>query len=167
MPNKPIDMYKIRQILRLYADGRGSKFISSTTGIARNTVKKYLAQFTSLGLSLQDIERMSDGQLASIFLPEKPVEVIPQVDQLAKMLPELVAMLRKRGITKSMVYQHYAKLCPDGFKHSAFGERLNAYLGMTKPSMRVPHKVGDFGVQPVDLCDGGGITEERGFYARL
>jgi hypothetical protein len=73
MPNKPIDMYKIRQILRLYADGRGSKFISSTTGIARNTVKKYLAQFASLGLSLQDIERMSDGQLASIFLPEKPV----------------------------------------------------------------------------------------------
>jgi hypothetical protein len=79
MPNKPIDMYKIRQILRLYADGRGSKFISSTTGIARNTVKKYLAQFTSLGLSLQDIERMSDGQLASIFLPEKPVEVILKV----------------------------------------------------------------------------------------
>lgn len=143
MPNKPIDMYKIRQILRLYADGRGSKFISSTTGIARNTVKKYLTQFASLGLSLQDIEKMSDGQLASIFLPVKSVEVIPRVDQLAKMLPELVAMLRKRGITKSMVYQHYAKLCPDGFKHSAFGERLNAYLGMTKPSMRVPHKVGD------------------------
>jgi hypothetical protein len=66
MPNKSIDMYKIRQILRLYADGRGSKFISSTTGIARNRVKKYLAQFESLGLSLQDIERMSDGQLASI-----------------------------------------------------------------------------------------------------
>ena len=99
--NKSIDMYKIRQILRLYADGRGSKFISSTMGIARNTVKKYLAQFASLGLSLQDIERMSDGQLASIFLPEKPVEGIPRVDQLAKMLPELVAMLRKRGITKS------------------------------------------------------------------
>jgi hypothetical protein len=79
MPNKPIDMYKIRQILRLYADGRGSKFISSTTGIARNTVKKYLTQFASLGLSLQDIERMSDGQLAFIFLPEKPVEVILKV----------------------------------------------------------------------------------------
>jgi DNA-binding NarL/FixJ family response regulator len=49
MPNKPIDMYKIRQLIRLYADGRGSKFISSTTGIARNTVKKYLVQFVSLG----------------------------------------------------------------------------------------------------------------------
>jgi hypothetical protein len=54
MPNKPIDMYKIRQLIRLYADGRGSKFISSTTGIARNTVKKYLVQFVSLGLSLSN-----------------------------------------------------------------------------------------------------------------
>ena len=45
MSNKPIDMFKIRQLLRLYADGRGSKFISSSTGIARNTVKKYLIQF--------------------------------------------------------------------------------------------------------------------------
>jgi transposase len=81
--------------------------------------------------------------LASIFLPEKPVEVIPRVVQLEKMLPELVVMLRRRGITKSMVYEHYAKRCPDGFKHAAFGERLNAYIGMTKPSMRVPHKVGD------------------------
>jgi hypothetical protein len=136
-------MYKIRQLIRLYADGRGSKFISSTTGIARNTVKKYLVQFVTLGLSLQDIEKITDGQLASIFLPEKPVEVIPRVVQLEKMLPELVVMLRRRGITKSMVYEHYAKRCPDGFKHAAFGERLNAYIGMTKPSMRVPHKVGD------------------------
>lgn len=143
MPNKPIEMYKIRQLLRLYADGKGTKFISSTTGIARNTVKKYLVQFVSLRLTLRDIETMSDGQLASIFLPEKPAVVIPRVAQLEQMLPELVAMLRKRGVTKNMVYEHYAKLCPDGFKHSAFGERLNAYLGMTKPSMRVPHKVGD------------------------
>jgi len=48
MSNKPIDMYKIRQLLRLYASGRGSKFISNSTGIARNTVKKYLLQFVSL-----------------------------------------------------------------------------------------------------------------------
>ncbi len=32
---------------------------------------------------------------------------------------------------------------PDGYKHSAFLVRLNIYLGMSKPSMRVPHKAGD------------------------
>ena len=41
MSNKTIEMFTIRQILRLYASGKGTKFISKSTGIARNTVKKY------------------------------------------------------------------------------------------------------------------------------
>jgi transposase len=143
MPNKPIEMYKIRQILRLYAGGKGSKFISETTGIARNTVKKYLIQFVSLGLTHEDIEKMSDSKLASAFLLEKPKVESGRVAELSAILPELAAMLRKRGVNKQMVYQHYCKLCPNGLKHSAFGVRLNAYIGMVKPSMRVPHKVGD------------------------
>lgn len=143
MPNKPIEMYKIRQILRLYAGGKGSKFISKTTGVARNTVKKYLIQFASLRLTIEDIEKMSDGKLASAFLLEKPKVESDRSAELSALLPELAAMLRKRGVNKQMVYEHYAKLCPNGLKHSAFGVRLNAYIGMVKPSMRVPHKVGD------------------------
>ncbi len=143
MPNKPIEMYKIRQILRLYAGGKGSKFISKTTGIARNTVKKYLIQFASLRLTIEDIEKMSDGKLASAFLLEKPKSESSQIVELSALLPDLAAMLRKRGVTKQMVYEHYVKQCPNGLKHSAFGSRLNAFIGMVKPSMRVPHKVGD------------------------
>ena len=72
MSNKPIEMFKIRQVLRLYADGRGSKFISKTTGIARNTVKKYLLQFIELRLTVERVEAMNDKQLATVFLIEKP-----------------------------------------------------------------------------------------------
>ena len=39
MSNIPIEMFKIRQILRLYAVGRGSKFISKATGIARDFIE--------------------------------------------------------------------------------------------------------------------------------
>jgi hypothetical protein len=57
MSNKLIDMYKLRQLLRMYAAGRGTKFISRSTGIARNTVKKYLHQFVTLRLTLPEITR--------------------------------------------------------------------------------------------------------------
>jgi len=56
MSNKPIEMFKIRQVLRLYADGRGSKFINKTTGIARNTIKKYLLLFVQLRLTIERVE---------------------------------------------------------------------------------------------------------------
>jgi hypothetical protein len=143
MSNKPIDMYKIRQLLRLYASGRGTKFISSTTGIARNTIKKYLQQFVSLKLTMSDIEAMSDAQLARAFLIEKPAIENHRVSDLELLLPELAARLKKRGVTKKMLYEQYKIQHPDGYKHSAFRERLNAFTGISTPSMRVPHKVGD------------------------
>ena len=37
MANKPITMNKIRQIIRLYTQSKGTKYISKHTGIARNT----------------------------------------------------------------------------------------------------------------------------------
>src|ERR1700712_5209264 len=107
MSNKPIDMYKIRQLLRLYASGRGTKFISSTTGIARNTIKKYLLQFVSLRLTMSDIEAMSDAQLAQSFLIEKPAVKNHRVSDLELLLPELAARLKKRGVTKKMLYEQY------------------------------------------------------------
>src|SRR5450631_2097617 len=143
MSNKTIDMFKIRQLLKLYADGRGSKFISRTTGIARNTVKKYLLQFIELRLTIEQVELLSDGQLATAFLLEKPKTISSRVMDLEALLPELSVRLKKRGVTKLMVYADYISRCPEGFKHSAFLVRLNAYMGMGKPSMRVPHKVGD------------------------
>jgi transposase len=143
MSNKTIDMFKIRQLLRLYADGRGSKFISKTTGIARNTIKKYLMRFIELHLTIDLVEAMSDGQLATAFLIEKPKIESSRVKDLDALLPDLAARLKKRGVTKQMVYADYIKRCPSGFKHSAFLVRLNTYMGMSKPSMRVPHKVGD------------------------
>ena len=136
-------MYKIRQLLRLHASGRGTKFISSTTGITRNTIKKYLLQFVSLRLTMSDIEAMSDAQLAQSFFIEKPAIENHRVSDLEVLLPELAARLKKRGVTKKMLYELYKIQHSDGYKHSAFRERLNALTGMSTPSMRVPHKVGD------------------------
>jgi transposase len=143
MPNKTIDMFKIRQIVRLYADGYGSKFISKTTGIARNTVKKYLLQFVEQRLTIERVEAMSDAQMARVFFKENPKPVSSRHADLEALLPELAARFKKRGVTKQMVYEDYINRCPEGYKHSAFLERLNAYLGLTKPSMRMAHKAGD------------------------
>jgi len=143
MSNKPIEMFKIRQVLRLYADGRGSKFISKATGIARNTIKKYLLLFVELRLTIEQVEAMNDKQLATAFLIEKPKATSNRSQELESMLPELVTRLKKRGVTKGMLYKYYVSQTTAGFKHSAFLVRINAFMGMSKPSMRVPHKVGD------------------------
>jgi len=42
-----------------------------------------------------------------------------------------------------MVYEKYIASCPDGYKSSAFRERLNAFTHQGKGSMRMEHKAGD------------------------
>jgi len=145
MSNKPIEMYKIRQILRLYGDGRGSRYISKLTGVARNTVKKYLLAFMHSGLTLDEADKLNDSQLAELILTERPVRATnnERSAHLEAMLPALSQKLKKRGVTKGMLYEEYIRNYPDGYKRSRFLELLNRHTGMVKPSVRIPHQAGD------------------------
>ena len=74
MANKKTDMSKLRQMLRLYAQGESKLKISKLTGVSRNTLKKYLKIYARLRLSISFIEQQSDQELDHIFgenlLPE-------------------------------------------------------------------------------------------------
>jgi transposase len=144
MSNKTIDMITIRQVLRLYAAGKGTKYISHATGVARNTVKKYLRQYIALQQPFEELEKMSDSQLLKAFLITDKIKVpCKRLADLEPQLPLFATMLKKRGVTKGIVYQNYLLQYPDGYKSSAFMERLNGYLDAGKPSMKIEHKAGD------------------------
>ena len=144
MSNKTIEMFVINQILRLYASGRGAKYISQSTGIARNTVKKYLYKYVLSEKTMAQIEAMTDAQMAGLFLNDDRITVINnRGTALEPLLPALAVMLKKRGVTKGMVYAKYLLQCPDGYKSSAFLEKLNAFMQVGKTSMRMLHKAGD------------------------
>lgn len=145
MSNKTIEMTTIRQILRLYASGRGTKYISHTTGVARNTVKKYLRRYAELHTTMEELEGLSDvGFFKCFFNEARPVAgASARSAALAPLLPSLAAMLKKRGITKEAVHQRYLEQCPLGYRISAFKQKLNGYTNAGKPSMRMEHKAGD------------------------
>lgn len=137
-------MFIIRQILRLYLSGKGTKFISQATGVARNTVKKYLLRYTLAQKSLEQIEAMSDAQLSRLFFINERIDIPDKRQQeLEAILPSLAMMLRKRGITKGMLHKEYLLQCPEGYLRSAFLVRLNQYLQVGKTSMKMVHKAGD------------------------
>lgn len=83
-------------------------------------------------------------------------------------------MQKMRGVTKGMVYEKYILQCPDGYKHSAFLEKLNRFMQVGKPSMKMTHKAGDklfvdFTGQKLQLVDKltGEINEVEVFVAIL
>ena len=69
MANNPISMSKTRQILRLHSQGRSKLLMANQTGVARNTIKKYLKEFEQSGLSFTEINELSDKDLEDLQRP--------------------------------------------------------------------------------------------------
>src|SRR4030043_2354056 len=67
MSNNLIIMSKARSILKMYTEGVSKQSISFRTGATRNTVKKYIRQFITMGKTLEEISKLSDTQLEAVF----------------------------------------------------------------------------------------------------
>ena len=67
MSNNPISMQKLRQVIRLYGQGKGTKSINSMLGVSRNTIKKYLQVYHSSGINYESFLAMSDEELSAVF----------------------------------------------------------------------------------------------------
>ena len=73
MAGKSIEMSKLRNVIKLHLQGKSKVFISQYLGISRNTVKKYIRQFSALKMPYEEIELMSDLSLEALFInaPER------------------------------------------------------------------------------------------------
>lgn len=128
----------------MYAQGTGKKQISAITGVARNTVKKYLHKFVSLKLTYADIEAMSDHALDSLFTPQQQAPPPNErFEQLHRMLPEIEKQLKCKGVTRLQLWEAYIKQHPDGYGRSRFNQYIQDYAGRSHPVMHMEHKAGD------------------------
>jgi transposase len=145
MSNNTIIMSKLRQILRLYTQKKGTKEISKQTGIARNTVKKYIAKYNDLKCSIAEIEKLDDFGLNELFgksifkIPEDP----DRYKQLKSLFPYIDKELKKTGVTLEMLWYEYYNIHPDGYKRSQFGHLYRQWVKRSNPSMHIHHKAGD------------------------
>ena len=67
MANTTISMSKIRQILRMYSQGRSKQSIAVQAGVSRNTAKKYFAAFDASSCTFDEINALNDKELEDFF----------------------------------------------------------------------------------------------------
>ncbi|MFM7023298.1 MAG: hypothetical protein ACKOXB_09990 [Flavobacteriales bacterium] len=104
MANTLISMQKLKQILRLYVQSKGTKFISYQTGVARNTVKKYIRTFCQAKLTYSEVSSMTDQQLLELFgKPPLNPEPSKKERELLAFFPYMDKELRKTGMTRELL----------------------------------------------------------------
>ena len=137
MPNKKISMPRIKQVLRCYVAGNGTRTISSLMDISRNTVKKYITTFNQSGKTIEEILAMDEPDLLRLFNEKPdPLPPLPKSDrytELMELMPEYARKLRKKGMTKTRIFQQYQKEHPDGYMKSQFYRILQLYLIQAAP----------------------------------
>lgn len=136
-------MAKVRQILSLHAQGVSKKKISEQTGASRNTVKKYLRIYHREQLAWSDIEQMNDYALTVRFCPDEYREPCQKAQTLIALFPEIEKKLKRRGVTRTLLWKEYLQKHAEGYRFTSFCFYLDRWLNHSKPVMHIEHKAGD------------------------
>lgn len=143
MSNNPIIMNKLRTIIRLYEDQTGLKTIAVMARTSRNTIKKYIAVYRTLGINYAELQAKSDAELHTLFCVKETPVPNPRMEALEERLPAVVKSLNKKGMTTLKQWQEYIKECPQGYGLTQFRICVQRYRMINNPSMRMEHKAGD------------------------
>ncbi len=136
-------MRKIKDILRLrYAAGLPYRGIASALNIGYGTVVEYLKRAQQAGLRWPLPEALSERDLARQLFPTQPVT--GQRRFVEPDFPAICQELKRKGVTKQLLWQEYRQCHPDdGYSYAQFCHRYRVWLGCQQRSMRQIHRAGE------------------------
>lgn len=143
MANKKTDMSKVRKTLVLYFQGRDKSFISRYLHISRTTVQKYITLSKVLNLNLDLISTKSDADLERIFSTNYQPDLSPKLQAAYDFFPYMEKELKRKGVTKGLMWEEYLAQHPDGLRSSQFMSRYMEWSKKVNPVMHMEHKAGD------------------------
>ena len=143
MANQLISMSKIRHILRLHTQGRSKLQIAMQTGVSRNTLKKYIKEFISSGLGFDEINELSDKDLEDLFVKPEDQPINDKLQILFSLFPAMDKELKRKGVTRRLLWEEYKQTHPDGLGVSQFKHYFAQWKAQLNPTMRMDHKAGD------------------------
>lgn len=133
-------MRKIREVLRLKAEGLSDREVARSVGSARSTVQECLRRARGAGVAWPLPEEMSEVVLhARLYRRESPVTA-------ARRLPDFATVHRelgRHGVTRQLLWEEYRGAHPDGLGYTAFCVQYRQWCATQDPVLRQVHLPGD------------------------
>jgi transposase len=126
MAAKPIAMDQLKRILHLHEEGHSIKAIVRLTGVARNTVKRYLEKHAAAaGISAQSSEKQLSENL---YNADDTLYKGPRHVGLLAHFEHAERDLLKKGVTRLLLWREYQERHPDGYGYSQYCYHLQQFL---------------------------------------
>src|ERR1700728_680583 len=136
-------MSNIRYILRLDTQNVGAFEIIRQTGIPRSILRTYLTDFKRSGLTFEEINELTDKDLADLFHRPSDKPVNPRLQTLLNLFPAIEKELKRKGVTRKLLWEEYIKKYPDGYEYTRFNRYFAQWVNKPIPILHKEHKPGD------------------------
>ncbi|MGB5715535.1 MAG: IS21 family transposase [Gammaproteobacteria bacterium] len=136
-------MRKIKDILRLrHEAGLAYRGIANALNIGYGTVVDYLNRAEQAGLAWPIPEGMHERDLGRLLFPTQAAT--GQRRFAEPDFPVVCQELKRKGVTKLLLWQEYRQRHPDdGYSYAQFCHRYRVWLGCQQRSMRQIHRAGE------------------------
>jgi transposase len=166
-------MRMLREVLRLYlALGMGGRAIGRSCGLSPSTVSNYVGRMKVAKLTWPlPPELDDDAALTRLLFADEghPQPTRPEPDW-----PRVHLELRKKHVTKQLLWEEYKSEQPEGYQYSQFCDRYARWAVTLSVTMRQSHRAGeklfvDFSGDGIDIVDPktGVCTKAKLFVAVL
>jgi transposase len=143
---KSIRMHQIRTIIELQHQGRGIRHTVRLTGLSRNTIREYLRRLSSTGITLSEALKLDDASLSTLVYADALEKngagrnVDDRYTVLVEKLDNYCLELRKRGVTRQLLWEEYRQEHPSGYGYTQFCEYLNQHKRIDEAVMHFVHR---------------------------
>ncbi|CAN0171477.1 unnamed protein product [Chrysoparadoxa australica] len=138
---KRLPMRKIREALRLRAEGLSGRRVAQSLSLGRATVSEYFRRADVAGLAWPLADDLSDTALEHRLYPHEPGASARAIAQ-----PNWAYVhgeLRRKGVTLALFWEEYRAIHPYGYGYSRYCELYTRREGWLSPVMRQRHPAGE------------------------
>ena len=135
---------------------RCDRAIATSLGLSKGSVNNYVSRARRAGLEWPLPEGLDDDSLELLLFPD--LKSLPTPERPVPDWSLVDRELRKRNVTRALLWQEYRAQYPHGFGYSWFCDHFDAWKGRVRPSMRQTHVGGekvfvDFAGDKIDIVD--------------
>ena len=140
MPQERLPMRKIREVLRLKADGFSKRRIAASLGISATAAVECLRRARRAGLSWPLPDGLDDTALELRLYPPAASN---KVQRPLPDWPSVHRELKRSGVTLQLLWGEYRGQHPDGYGYQHYCDLYRAWNGRLTPTMRQTHIAGE------------------------
>ncbi len=133
-------MKEVRNILKKYMEIQTYKGTARHFHISKNTVKNYVRKCKNAGVELSLVEELPDSILERIVYSGVTKSEYSREQVFDSQVPYLLVELRKRGVTRQLLWEEYRESYPKGYGYSQFCDRLGSHITSKNLTLTIDHK---------------------------